>query len=123
MDAIALLGRVAMSVIFILAGFGKATGFANTVGMMGGLGLPVPEAAAAITVAIELIGGLMLLVGFQVRITALVLALWCIATAVVAHSNLSDMNQQIQAMKNLAIFGGLLQITAFGGGRFAIGRR
>lgn len=123
MDATALLGRAAMSVIFILAGLAKAMAFTGTVGMMGGFGMPVPELAAGITVAIELLGGVLLLVGFQVRIVAAVLAAWCIATAVVAHSNLADQAQQIQAMKNLAIFGGLLQVVAFGGGRFAISRR
>lgn len=124
MDAIALIGRAAMSVIFIVAGFFKAAGFAKTVGMMGGLGIPVPEAAAAITVLIELGGGLLLLAGFQVRAVALVLAIWCIATAFVAHSDLGDMNQQIHFMKNVAIFGGLLQVLAFGGGRLSIdGRR
>ena len=123
MDAVALIGRAAMSLIFIVAGFFKAAGFAQTVGMMGGLGLPLPQVAAAIVVAIELLGGVMLLVGFQVRPVALVLGLWCLATAAVAHSDVSDMGQQIHLMKNIAIFGGLLQVVAFGGGRFSLSRR
>jgi putative oxidoreductase len=123
MDATALLGRAAMSVIFILAGLMKAVGWTGTVGLMAALKMPVPEAAAAVTVLIELGGGLLLLIGFQVRIAAVVLAVWCLATAAVAHSDLADHEQMINAVKNLAIFGGLLQVAAFGGGRFSFGRR
>ena len=123
MDATALLGRAAMSVTFILFGAMKAIGWAGTVAMMTGLAMPVPTAAAAVAVAVELVGGVLLLVGFQVRIVAVVLAVWCLATAAVAHTDLADQEQLINALKNLAIFGGLLQVAAFGGGRFAIDRR
>ena len=123
MDATALLGRAAMSVIFILFGAMKAIGWTGTVAMMAGLNMPVPVAAAAVSVLVELAGGILLLLGFQVRATALVLAVWCLATAAVAHANLADQEQLINALKNLAIFGGLLQVAAFGGGRFAVGGR
>ena len=123
MDAVALVGRIALSAIFVIAGIGKAMAPHATVGYFAHLGLPAPPVAYAVTVVVELVGGLLLLVGFQVRAAAAVLAFWCLATAAVAHNNVADPAQQIQLMKNIAIFGGMLQVVAFGGGRFSIGRR
>jgi putative oxidoreductase len=73
-----------------------------------------------VTVVVEFVGGLALLIGIQTRLVALVLALWCIATAIVGHSNFADPNMQIHFMKNVAMAGGFIFIALFGGGAYAI---
>lgn len=123
MDAVALLGRAALSAIFIWAGIGKALAPAGFIGLLTTVGVPVPEVAYGVTVAIELVGGLFLLIGFKPRVSALVLGVWCIVTALIAHSDFSNHDQQINFMKNVAMFGGMLQVVAFGAGRFAVTRR
>lgn len=123
MDAIALLGRLLMSAIFINGGIGKALGSTAAIAMMARDGLPVPEVAFAVAVIVELGGGLLFLVGFKTRYVAAVLAAWCIATALVAHLHPGDAGQMIHFMKNVCMAGGFLQAVAFGAGRFSLDRR
>jgi putative oxidoreductase len=115
-----LLGRVLMSAIFILAGFTKLTAAAATQAMFAKLGLPVPILAYAVTVAVELIGGLALLLGVATRPVGIVLGLWCVATALVAHSNLGDPQMRTHFMKNLAMAGGFVYVAVLGAGAFSI---
>jgi putative oxidoreductase len=119
-DAALLFGRFMMSVIFILPGFVKLTAAAATQAQFARLGLPMPTAAWAISVAVELGGGLALLFGGATRPLAVVLGLWCIATALVAHSNFADPNMRIHFMKNLAMAGGFAYVAVFGAGAFSI---
>jgi putative oxidoreductase len=119
----AAVGRVLMSVIFLLSGFQKLTEFSGTAGYMASRGLPVPDLAALVAIVVECIGGLLVLVGYQTRVAGLVLAIWCIATALVAHTNFGDGNQMIHFLKNLAMAGGFLQLVAFGGGTWTIDPR
>lgn len=121
-DGAALLGRLLMSAIFIWAGFNKAMAPTATMAYMAKLNLPMTGAAYALTVLVELIGGIILLLGYRPRIIALVMAAWCIATGFAAHYHPGDTPQMIHFMKNLAMAGGFLQIVAFGGGRFALTR-
>jgi len=86
-DAAAFLGRLLLSVIFVLSGFQKLADFSGTVAFMGSEGLPVPLIAAIVAVLVECVGGILLIVGYQTRLTGIILALWCIATAIVAHRN------------------------------------
>ncbi len=121
---LALIGRVLLAVIFIYAGYGKLMAHAGTVGYIAHGGLPMPEIAYFVAVAVELGGGILLLIGWQARAVAAVLALFCIVTAVVFHSDFADRNMMIHFMKNLAIAGGMLQVTAFGAGALSLdGRR
>jgi putative oxidoreductase len=121
--AIVLLGRILLSIIFILAGFGKLTDIAGTAAYFASYSLPVPTVAAVIAGLIELVGGLAILVGFQTRIAAWVLALFSIATALIAHMDWSDMNNMINFQKNLAMAGGFLVLGAFGPGALSIDAR
>jgi putative oxidoreductase len=123
LDWVALAGRVLMSAIFIQAGINKALAPAATMGYFGKIGVPMPGAAYALTLAVEIGVGILFLVGFKARLTALILAAWCIATAFVAHYHPGDAGQMVHFMKNVCMAGGFLQIVAFGAGRLSADRR
>ena len=121
-DTLVLIGRVLISIIFIVSGFGKLTNIGGTTGYFEAVGLPLPMVTAWIVALLELLGGLAILVGFKTRIAALLLALFCVASALVAHFDFADQMQSIQFMKNLAIAGGLLVLAAFGPAAFSVER-
>jgi putative oxidoreductase len=123
-DGVALLGRLLLSVIFILSGVQKLMDFSGTVAFMGVEGLPVPALAAIVAVIVECIGGILLIVGYQTRPTGMVMAVWCVATALVAHRDFGNPDQMIHFLKNVGMAGGFLQLVAFGAGAWGIdGRR
>ncbi|MBP0438612.1 DoxX family protein [Tianweitania sediminis] len=123
MSTIVLIGRVLLSIIFILSGFGKLTALGGTAGYFASLGIPAPMVAAVVVGLVELVGGLAVLLGFRTREGAWALAIFCVASAVVAHSDWSDMMQMIAFQKNLALAGGLLVLAAFGPGPISIEAR
>lgn len=116
-----LAGRVLMSAIFITAGYGKITAYAATQGYMESMG--VPGALLPLVIALELGGGLALLLGCQVRLAALALAGFSVASALLFHLDFADQMQSIMFMKNLALAGGLLYVTAAGAGALALARQ
>ncbi|TCQ11799.1 putative oxidoreductase [Rhizobium sp. PP-F2F-G36] len=122
-SAIVLVGRILLSIIFIVAGFGKITNLSGTAGYFAGAGLPVPIVTAVIVSLVELVGGIFILVGFFTRPTAYVLAAFCIATAFIAHFNFADMGQAINFQKNFAMAGGFLVLAAFGPGALSVDAR
>ena len=123
LDWVGLAGRVLMSAIFIWSGYGKAMAPTATMANFGRLGLPMPGGAYAVTLIIEIMVAILFLIGFRARLTALILAVWCIATAMVAHYHPGATGQMIHFMKNVCMAGGFLQVVAFGAGRFSVDRR
>jgi putative oxidoreductase len=117
------VGRLLMSLIFILSGVGKLAAPAATIGYIASTGLPLATLGYAAAVIVELGGGLLLLAGYQTRLVAVVLALFSLVTALVFHHALGDQNQMIHFMKNLAMAGGLLQVATFGAGAFSLDGR
>jgi len=117
------LGRLLIALIFVLSGLSKIAAPANTIAYIQSAGAPFAPAAFGIAAVVEVIGGLALLVGFQTRLVAAILATFTLAAAVLFHNNLADQNQMIHFMKNLAITGGLLQVVAFGAGAFSLDNR
>ena len=122
-NAAAFVGRLLLSVIFVLSGFQKLAEFSDTVAFMGSEGLPLPLIAAIVAVLVECVGGILLIVGYQTRLTGIILALWCIATAIVAHRNFGNQDQTIHFLKNVAMAGGFLQLGAFGAGGWSLDAR
>ncbi|MDQ0318803.1 putative oxidoreductase [Pararhizobium capsulatum DSM 1112] len=120
---IVLVGRILLSIIFILAGFGKITALGGTAGYFASMGLPAPMITTVVVALVELLGGIAILVGFQTRIAAYILALFCVATAFIAHFNFADQMQLINFQKNLAMAGGFLVLAAFGAGSLSIDAR
>ena len=127
-DVMALVGRILIAYLFIPAGIGKLMGFAGAVGYIRSAGLPLPEVVAVIAIIVELGFGIALLLGFKTRITALVLAVFTVAAALLFHKywaapDAMKMMQTINFNKNIAIAGGLLALAAFGAGRLSIDKR
>ena len=119
-QALNLAARLLLSQIFIISGMGKVVAYAATRTYMQSMGLP--GAVLPLVILLELGGGLALLFGFRARWVAAALALFCIATALVAHRNFADQMQMINFMKNLAMAGGLLLFVRHGAGRPCIDR-
>ncbi|MGW8466325.1 DoxX family protein [Pseudomonas sp. CLCA07] len=118
-----LIGRILLSAIFILSGFSKLAAPAMMVGYISSVGLPFPQLALALAIIVEIGGGLALIAGYRTRTVAAVLALFSVFTALAFHSALADQNQFIHFFKNIAMAGGLLQVVAFGAGRFSLDAR
>jgi putative oxidoreductase len=113
-NAAALIGRILICLLFVLGGWGKLMAPAATQAMFAKQGLPLVEAAWVLAVMIELGGGLLILLGLFTRPVAFILAVWCVATALIAHTNLADRAQEINFFKNMGLTGGFLYIAAFG---------
>lgn len=118
-----LIGRILLAAIFIMSGLGKLADPAAAMGYIASIGLPLPGVALAGAIAVEVGGGLLTAIGLYSRITALAMAAFSIATALLFHNALGDQNQMIHFMKNISIAGGFLQIAAFGAGAFSLDAR
>lgn len=119
----ALLGRVAMSLLFIHGGWGKLLAPAATQAMLASHHLPMVKLGWILAVIVELGGGLAILLGLFTRPVGLVLAVWCLATALIAHKNFADRNQEIHFLKNMAMMGGFLYVAAFGARAWSLDAR
>ncbi|AST32960.1 DoxX family protein [Ralstonia solanacearum] len=124
-DELILLARVLMMLLFLISGWGKVTGFAGTVGYMGTVGAPMPMLAAIIAVIMEFGVGIALLIGFWTRPLALLMALFVLGTALIAHTywNVEGAMQtanMVQFYKNLSIMGGLILLSVTGAGKYAL---
>lgn len=119
----ALLGRVSLSAIFILSGISKISAPAGMIGYIESVGLPFPTLALALAILVELVGGVALVLGYRTRLVAAGLAAFTVVTALAFHNQLGDQNQFIHFFKNIAMAGGLLQVVAFGAGRFSLDAR
>ena len=126
---VALLGRIFLAAIFLISGFNKLSDFSGTAAFMSGAGLPAAEFLLVLTILIEIAGGLMIILGLYTRQLALILFLFMIPVTAVFHNPRSAgdpvqiQQQMIHFLKNLAIMGGLLHLSAFGPGYFSIEAR
>lgn len=121
-DLAALIGRVLMSAIFVWSGYVKLMSPAATQAYFTQVGVAFPQLVWVVAVVIELIGGLLLLLGVQTRVVAGILGVWSIATALAAHTNFADVDMQIHFMKNVAMAGGYAVLAGFGGGAYTLER-
>ena len=121
-DLAALVARLALATLFIYAGYNKIVGFEGVARSIAGHGIPLAEVAAVITILIELVGGLMIAVGFQTRWAALAIALFIIPINYFYHPFWADAGEANAFFKNLCVLGGMLMITVHGPGRFALQR-
>jgi len=124
-SVVPLLGRILVSVVFILGGVGKITGFSMEEGMVAAKHLPMPAVALGIALVIELLGGLAILLGLFTRFTSWILFLYLIPTTFLFHNfwafqGMDRIDTMIHFEKNLAIMGGLLILATYGAGAYSI---
>ena len=119
--------RILLALIFVISGYNKLVGFDGTVGYIASKGLPLPQLAAAAAIAIELIGGILLVIGWQTRWAATAIFLFLIPTTLIFHPfwavAAGKQMEMIQFMKNLCIMGGMLYVMAFGAGPLSVDNR
>jgi putative oxidoreductase len=116
-------GRLLIGGIFLMSGLTKVGAYAGITAAIAGVGLPFAPLGFAIALVIEIGFGLLLLIGYHTRSVALILAIWCVVTAIFFHRNFADQNMMIHFLKNLMIAGGLLQIVHFGAGSVSLDSR
>ena len=118
---IQLIGRIMLALIFILAGIGKIKDPAGTIGYIQSVGLP--SLLLWPTIALELLGGIALVIGYKTRLVAFALAAFCILSAALFHSNFADQMQMILFLKNIAIAGGLMLLAVGSNTAYSVDNR
>ena len=116
-----LIGRVFISGVFLLSGFSKIDNYDGTVGWMESFGLPGFLLIPAII--LEILAPILIIIGYQTRIAAGALSLFCIATAIIFHTDFSDQMQFIAFMKNLALAGGFLFLVVNGAKGYCLDKK
>jgi putative oxidoreductase len=117
----ALAGRLLLAVLFLPTGLGKIGSYAATAGYMQSAG--VPSALLPAVIALEILGAIALILGWQTRIAAFLLAGFTLLAGIVFHNNFADPIQWVMFLKNLAIAGGLLLLVANGAGPLSLDGR
>jgi putative oxidoreductase len=115
------LGRILLSLIFVQSGISKITNYAGMQGYMESAG--VPGALLPLVIAVELLGGLAVILGWHARLAAFLLAGFSLLAGLLFHANFADQMQMILFMKNVALAGGFLMIVSHGAGPFSIDNR
>lgn len=126
-DALLLVARVLLMILFVLFGWSKLTGFSGTEQYMASTGAPAPALAAVIAIVMELVVGLAIAVGFRTRVLAVLLALYTLGTALIGHhfwtqTGMEHYVNMINFYKNISIMGGLLLLFVTGAGKYSIDR-
>jgi putative oxidoreductase len=114
-------GRVLIALIFVISGINKLANFAGTQAYMESAG--VPGMLLPVVIALEILGGLAIILGWHTRLAAFLLAGFTLLSGILFHGNVGDQMQMIMFMKNLAIAGGFLMIVALGAGPWSIDNR
>ncbi len=117
-NIILLIGRVLLAHIFLLAGINKLNAYAGTQAYMESMGVSGMLLPAVI--ALEIGAALLIIIGWQTRWSAYALAVFTVIAAFLFHSNVAEQMQMILFMKNIAITGGLLLLSASGPGQFSL---
>ena len=124
-DALILAARVLLMTLFLVTGYTKLTNFSATKAYMASTGLPLPQVAAALAVAVEFFGGLALVVGVFTRPFALLYVVFTLVSALEGHrfwtkAGPERQAQKINFLKNVSIMGGLLLLAVIGPGMYAL---
>ena len=116
-NIIDLLARILISALFLINGIFKITNYDGTLDWMEGYGMPgvllIP------TIILEILGPILIIIGYQTKITAAFLSLFCLATAVIFHNDFSNQMQLTSFLKNIALAGGFLFLVVNGSKKFS----
>ena len=113
-----LIGRILISSIFLLSGYNKIFNYSGTISWMEGFG--IPGFLLAPTIILEIILPILIIIGYKTRLAAILLAVFCITTAVIFHYDFSDQMQTVQLLKNFGLAGGFLFIAVNGPKEWAV---
>ena len=118
MQVIQVLGRIFLSTIFLIEGMNKIFNYEDTIEYMENFN--VPEYLAMPAIIVEILFPLLLIVGYQTKISALVLAIFTLAAALIFHTDFTNQMQLTSFLKNFAIAGGFLIIFVNGAGKYSL---
>ena len=113
-----LIARILISALFLLNGVFKISNYDGTVGWMESFGIPGILIIPAII--LEIVGPVLIILGYKAKIAAGFLSLFCIATAFIFHNDFSDQMQLGSFLKNIALAGGFLFILVNGTKDFSL---
>ncbi len=125
-DSFLLIGRIALIVLFVMSGIAKFTDIAGTAAYVASKGLPAPTALAVLAGLAEVVGGLLIVIGWQTRIVALALLIYTLIAAYFFHDfwhlpqGPERLDSMIHALKNLSIAGAFLMLAGSGAGRYSV---
>ncbi|HLF38293.1 MAG TPA: DoxX family protein [Burkholderiales bacterium] len=123
-----LFARILLAAIFLVSGYDKIGGFSQVAAFMASKGIPLSEIALALSIVVEIGGGLLLIAGWKSRWAATALFLWLIPVTLIFHNFWAVDAAQVQNqlnhfLKNLCIMGGMLYVMAFGAGPLSMDNR
>ena len=118
MQVIEVLGRIFLSTLFLIEGINKIFNYEGTIQYMENFG--VSEYLIIPAIILEILFPLLLIIGYQAKIAALVIAIFTIVVAIIFHTNFDDHMQFITFFKDIAIAGGFMIILVNGSGRFSL---
>ena len=118
MRVIDVLGRIFLSTLFLIEGTNKIFNYEETIQYMENFG--VPEYLAIPAIILEILFPLLLIIGYQTKIAALVMMIFTIVVAIIFHTNFDDQMQFITFFKDIAIAGGFIMIFVNGAGKFSV---
>ena len=116
-----LLGRILISALFLLNGFFKINNYDGTVDWMESFGLPGILIIPAII--LEIAGPILIIIGYKIRISAALLSVFCITTAVIFHTDFSNQMQFVSFFKNIGLAGGFLFLVIYGAKDFSLDKK
>ena len=116
-----LIARISISILFLLNGIFKINNFEGTIGWMESFGLPGILIFPAII--LEIVGPILIIIGYQTRIAAAALSLFCITTAIIFHNDFSDQMQLTAFLKNIALAGGFLFLVVNGAKGYCLDKK
>ncbi len=119
-DILLLAARILVGALFLIAAYNKFKGLGGTTAYFTKLGVPEPSIMTYVVPAFEALVGVLVIVGYHVRLVALAIAIFVVVAALIAHTNFADGNQLNHFLKNLAIAGGCLALLVGGGGAYSV---
>ncbi len=124
-DAVLLVARVLLVLVFVIFGWKKLIGFGGTVAYFSHSGVPLPFLAAVIAVMTEFFAGIAIALGLFTRPLALLMALYTLGTALLGHkfwtlAGTARLENEINFLKNVGLIGGFLLLYLSGAGRYSL---
>ena len=116
-NIIDLIGRIFLSLLFLLNGYFKILDYDGTIEWMEGYGIPGIFLTPAII--LEIAGPVLIIIGYKAKVAAGLLAAFCITTALIFHIDFSNQMQITSFLKNIALAGGFLFIVVNGTKKFS----